>query len=84
VNGGYFYLAKQRGKVFAGAASRFVIDFAQPGGAWFNCSTGEGGEPSSAYFGNLTDGWYRHEYFRTERAQSPEGVTGGKRLVLAP
>ena len=84
MNGGYFFLDKLRGKVFAGAASRFVVDLSRPDGAWFNCSTGAGGEPSSAYFKNLSEGWARKEYFRTELAKDPEALAGGRRLVLVP
>jgi len=84
VNGGYFLADKKNYKVFAGAASRFIVDFGKPEGAWFNCSTGMGGEPASAFFKNLNEGWQRNEYFRTERVGDPALLPAEKRLVLEP
>lgn len=84
VNGGYFSVNKNDYKVFAGAASRFIVDFGQPDGAWFNCSTGMAGEPSSEYFKNLSEDWYHNRYFRTLRAENPEDLPGGKKLVFTP
>jgi acyl-homoserine lactone acylase PvdQ len=84
VNGGYFIFSDGRYPVMAGAASRLVVDLARPSGAWFNCSTGMAGEPSSPYFKNLTQGWYHDQYFRTPLAQRPEDVPDGKRLMLVP
>ncbi len=84
VNGGYFIFDDEQYKVVAGAASRFVVDLARPSGAWFNCSTGMAGEPSSAYFKNLTPGWYYNRYFWTPLAGTPGEIPSGKRLRLEP
>lgn len=84
VNGGYFVFDDERYPVVAGAASRFVVDLARPSGAWFNCSTGMAGEPSSPYFENLAAGWYHGRYFWTPLADAPEKIPSGKRLRLEP
>ena len=84
VNGGYFLFDDWQYPVVAGSASRFVVDLARPEGAWFNCSTGMSGEPSSAYFKNLTAGWYDNQYFRTTLAETPGEVPEGVSLLLAP
>ncbi len=84
VNGGYFMFDEERYPVVAGAASRFVVDLARPSGAWFNCSTGMAGEPSSPYFKNLTAGWIHDQYFWTPLAPRPEEIPSGKSLMLQP
>ena len=84
VNGAHFFVDKKRFPVFAGAASRIIVDLARPDGAWFNCSTGMSEEPTSPYFENLTPGWYRNEYFRTLRMERPREVRASKRLLLLP
>lgn len=86
VNAGYCYWDghMRTCRVVAGPASRFIVDLGRPEGAWFNCSSGMGGEPASAYFKNLTSGWYRNEYFWTARAAHPDEIPQGRRLVLAP
>ena len=84
VNGAYFTYDKGRYNIMAGAASRFIVDLGQPEGAWFSCSTGMAGEPTSDYFKNLTPGWYRNEYFFTRLAKTPEEIGAGRRFDLSP
>lgn len=86
VNAGYCYWDAHTHtcRVVAGAASRFIVDLGRPEGAWFSCSSGMSGDPASAYFKNLTSGWYRNEYFWTPRAAHPDEIPQGRRLVLAP
>ncbi len=84
VNAGYFVWSKGACRVVAGAASRCIVDLGRPQGAWFNCSSGMAGAPGSTYFKNLTFGWYRGDYFWTERPASPDEIPLGKRLILAP
>ena len=84
VNAGYFFAHGGRYTIFAGAASRMVVDLSRPEGAWFNCSTGMAGEPPSEYFKNLTPGWYKGEYFWTSLAERPEEVDADQRLTLRP
>ncbi len=74
VNGAYFSYDDGRYNVMAGAASRFIVDLGRPEGAWFSCSTGMAGEPSSDFFKNLTAPWYRNEYFFTRLAKTPEDL----------
>ena len=49
----------------AGATSRFICDLAKPDEALFAHTSGPSGDPGSTYFGSLTQGWYRFEYFRS-------------------
>ncbi len=71
VNANYFIAGKSSFPVVAGAASRLVVDLANPGGAWFNCSTGISGEPGSPYFKNLSAPWQEDAYFWTKRSKDP-------------
>lgn len=82
---GFHFMAGPKGfPVFAGPASRMIVDLARTDGAWFNCSTGMSGEPFSPYFENLASGWYRNEYFWTCRAAAPERIGATARLMLLP
>ena len=54
-----------RPRPFVGATSRFICDLAKPDEAWFAHTTGPSGDPTSAYFSNVTESWYRFEYFRS-------------------
>lgn len=84
VCGFHFIAGPKDFPVFAGPASRMVVDLARTDGAWFNCSTGMSGEPFSPYFENLVSGWYRNEYFWTCRAAASERIGTTARLQLLP
>lgn len=84
VSGFHFRAGPKGFPVFAGPASRMVVDLSRADGAWFNCSTGMSGEPFSQYFENLASGWYRNEYFWTCRTALPERIGATSRLRLLP
>ncbi len=84
INSGKFIVHDNKYMVIWGAPSRMIIDLANPGGAWFNCSAGMSGDPDSAYFKNLYSDWYSNKYFWTKLAKDPSDQDGHNILVLKP
>jgi len=67
---------------FAGATSRFICDLARPDEALFAHSSGPSGDVGSAFFRNLTESWYRFEYFRAALWKPDEVPDPVERLVI--
>lgn len=67
---------------FVGATSRFICDLAKPDEGWFAHSSGPSGDPTSSFFANLTESWYRFEYFRSALWPAAEVPDVVERVVV--
>jgi penicillin amidase len=67
---------------FVGATSRFICDLGKPDEAWFAHTSGPSGDVGSAFFANLTQSWYRFEYFRSALWKPEEVPNVVERVVV--
>jgi penicillin amidase len=68
---------------FVAATSRFVCDLARPDEAWFAHSSGNSGDPGSAWHANLSASWSRFELFRSALWKPHEVPDVAERSVVA-